>query len=93
MKHKIPDDFIVSTGETFTLKDFISECFNFFNLNWRDHIEIDKCFFRPNEIIRSCGNPEKANKVLGWEAKNKMKDVVKKMVKHELKSYKEGNFE
>ena len=75
-----PEDFVVATGETNTLQDFVSETFLLFNLDWKEHVIQDQGFFRPAEIIISRADPSKAEQTLGWKAKSKMKDVVSKMI-------------
>ena len=74
-----PDDFVIATGETNTLEDFVREVFAAFGLEWREHVVSDPSLLRPSEIMISRGNPEKARKILGWQAKYSMRDVVRKM--------------
>ena len=71
------DDFVIATGETNTLQEFVSQTFAVFGLDWKDHVEHSTQFKRPNEIGWSQGNPEKAKRVLGWSAEKKMADVVR----------------
>ncbi len=78
-----PDDFVVATGETNTLEEFICEAFGSVGLLWRDHVVTDPSLYRPSEIMAGRGNPEKAAKVLGWKAKYRMRDVARMMVEHE----------
>jgi GDPmannose 4,6-dehydratase len=75
-----PDDFVIATGETSTLEDFVSETFGYFGLDWRQHVTCDSALLRPSEIMSSCSNPEKAKTQLHWRAEYRMKDVVKKMI-------------
>jgi len=75
-----PDDFVVATGESNTLQDFCAAAFAELGLNWQDHVEIDRDLFRPSEIMYGCGDPAKAKQLLGWQACNKMRDVVRKML-------------
>ena len=72
-----PEDFVIATGQAYELKDFVAESFAYFGLNWVQHVQHSDQFMRPNEIAWSQGNPEKAYKVLGWQASKHMKDVVK----------------
>lgn len=72
-----PTDLVICTGEANKLEDFIAEAFKLCSLDWRDWVEVNHELFRPSEILYSCGNPERAEKVIGWRAKYKMKDVVK----------------
>lgn len=75
-----PDDFVIATGETSTLENFVSEAFGYFGLDWRQHVTSDSALLRPSEIIKSSGNPAKAQVKLRWKAQHRMKDVVKKMI-------------
>lgn len=72
-------DFVVATGQTNTLEDFVSEAFKIHQLNWKDHVIQDKELYRPSEILVSKADPSKAGKILGWKAKSKMSDVVRQM--------------
>ena len=75
-----PDDFIIATGRTSSLEDFCAAAFSGVGLDWRDHVEIDKSFYRPSEIMIGRANPAKAGKLLGWQAKVKMEEVVANML-------------
>jgi GDPmannose 4,6-dehydratase len=75
-----PDDFVIATGETYSLEDFVAEAFASVGLNWQEHTIIDNSLYRPTEIAIGRGNPRKAKEMLGWEAKYKMPDVVRMMV-------------
>lgn len=75
-----PIDFVVATGETNTLEDFVSEAFLINGLNWKDHVFQDKELYRPSEILINRADPSKAEKLLGWKAKTKMRDVILKMI-------------
>lgn len=74
------DDFVIATGETNSLKDFVAEVFRCVGLDWHDHVESDPSLLRPSEIMVSRANPEKSAKMLGWQATYKMKDVARMMV-------------
>lgn len=71
------EDFVIATGEANSLKDFVSQAFACFGLDWTAHVLHDDQLMRPNEIAWSQGNPEKAHKLLGWQASKRMRDVVK----------------
>lgn len=86
-----PSDFVIATGETNTLSDFVAEAFRCVGLDARDHLETDPTLLRPSEILVGRSNPEKASRVLGWQAHVKMKDVVKMMVAAELAGITAGN--
>jgi len=74
------DDFVIATGETNRLEDFVAEVFRCVGLDWRDHVESDPSLLRPSEIMVSRANPEKSARILGWRATYRMKDVARMMV-------------
>jgi len=88
LQQETPDDYIVATGETHSLTDFISSVFQKLNLNWKDHVKTDKDLFRPTDIQSIKADPGKAEKVLGWKAKNKINEITKLMVEAELENLK-----
>jgi GDPmannose 4,6-dehydratase len=79
-----PDDFVIATGESFSLQEFVAEAFSYFSLNWNDYVISDPNFMRPTELNISRGNPQKAYKILNWQAKYKMPDVVRMMIEAKL---------
>jgi GDPmannose 4,6-dehydratase len=78
-----PEDFVIATGESYSLQDFVSTAFNHLNLNWKDYVVSDPSFIRPTDLSISRANPHKANVCLDWQAKYKMPDIVKMMVEAE----------
>lgn len=74
-----PEDYVVATGETHTLEEFVAEAFSCVGLDWREHVITDPALLRPSEIMVSRANPDKARQMLGWQACNKMRDVVRMM--------------
>ena len=85
MQHKQPDDFVLATGKTYSVKDFCKLAFQEVNLDWKKYVEVDKKFFRPSEVDYLIGDPSKAKKILKWEYKLKFSDLVKLMVHSDLK--------
>jgi GDPmannose 4,6-dehydratase len=81
-----PDDFVIATGRKESLKYFVAKSFEYFDLDWQKHVEIEKSFFRPNEIVASVGNPEKAIKTLGWKKPTDIDGVIKMMCAEKAKS-------
>jgi GDPmannose 4,6-dehydratase len=75
-----PDDFVIATGESHSLAEFVQEAFLRVGLDSRDHVEEDPSLYRPSDLMAGKGNPAKALEKMGWQAKYKMKDVVKMMV-------------
>ena len=75
------EDFIIATGETNSLEQFVGEAFSQLGLDWKNHVEINQELIRPSEITISKANPSKALKKLKWKAKYKMVDVVRMLLK------------
>lgn len=75
-----PEDYVIATGETHCLEDFVTEVFSYVGLDWTAYVEVDKSLFRPSEIAVNRGSPQKAHEKLGWRAQKKMKDVARGMV-------------
>ena len=74
-----PEDFVIATGESHTLEELTSAAFAEFGLDWREHVDVDPSLFRASEIAYSRGNPEKARRVLGWEASTKFAGVTRSL--------------
>jgi GDPmannose 4,6-dehydratase len=74
-----PEDFVIATGETRKLEDFVSAAFKRLGLNWKEYTRTDERLLRPTEIMIGRGNSSKAEKKLGWKAKYRMEDVVRMM--------------
>lgn len=74
-----PEDYVVATGETNTLEEFVAEAFNCVGLDWREHVITDLTLLRPSEIMVSRANPIKSAQRLDWQARYKMWDVIKMM--------------
>lgn len=81
LQHETPDDYVIATGESHSLQEFIALAFEEVNLSWQNYLAIDQDLFRPSEISGGYGDPSKARKELNWEARSKMPEVVRKMVK------------
>ena len=75
-----PDDYVIATGASYPLKEFVQTAFVAAGLDWQEHLVTDASLYRPTEIAVGRGNPAKAKQKLGWEAKYKMPDVVRMMV-------------
>ena len=75
-----PDDYVIATGESHSLEEFVAEAFASVNLDWHEHVETDLGLMRPTDITAGRGDPSKAQEKLGWEAKNKMHRVVNMMI-------------
>ena len=79
-----PDDFVVATGETHSVKEFCAETFGLLGLDWQKHVQHDSRYERPSEVDLLIGNSAKARRLLGWEPKVHFKDLVKIMVEADL---------
>lgn len=75
-----PDDYVIATGESNRLQDFVATAFDCVGLNWQDWVITDKSLYRPTDIAVGRGHPAKAREFLGWQAQYKMHDVVRMMV-------------
>lgn len=75
-----PDDYVIATGQTNTLEQFIDVTFQALNLDWHEHVSTDPSLLRPSEIMISRANPAKSHCRLGWQAEFQMRDVIKSMI-------------
>lgn len=80
-----PDDYVIATNETHTVKEFVQESFDRVGLDWEEHVEYDKRYERPAEVDLLIGDPAKAKRQLGWEPTVKFKELVGIMVDADLK--------
>jgi GDPmannose 4,6-dehydratase len=80
-----PDDYVIATGETNSVKDFLQTAFDYVGLNWQDYIAIDEKYFRPAEVDLLIGDASKAYNKLNWKPKIKFTELVKMMVDADIK--------
>jgi len=83
-----PDDYVVATDEIHSVKEFAEHAFNCAGLNWKDHVAVDKIFYRPAEVHELRGDYSKAKKILKWKPKVKFRALVEIMVKADLEHFK-----
>ena len=83
-----PDDYVIATGETHTVKEFVQIAFSHAGLDWKKYVKIDKNFYRPSEVHLLLGDYSKAKRKLGWKPKVKFKELVKMMVDTDLQMLK-----
>ena len=83
LQQEAPDDYVIATGETNRLEDFVHTVFLSLELDWKDHVEVNQKLLRPADILISRANPGKAARKLGWRAKYGMRDVARMMVEGE----------
>ncbi len=85
LQHDQPDDFIGATGESHSVREFVTEAFRVVDIeDWEPHVSIEKQHFRPAEVYNLRGDASKAKKLLGWEPKVRFQELVKIMVEADL---------
>ena len=80
------DDYVIATGTSHSVRDFLDESFGLLDLDWKQYVEIDKRYLRPTEVDDLVGDAKKAKQRLGWEPKVQFKELVKIMVESDLKT-------
>ena len=79
-----PEDFVIGTGESHSVRDFLEEAFGYLNIDWQDYVKINPQYFRPTEVDFLQADPSKARRVLDWEPRVLFKDLVRIMVDADL---------
>lgn len=79
-----PDDFVIATGETHTVRQMLDEAFGYLDLDWEKYVEIDPRYYRPTEVDLLLGDATKAKRLLKWEPKVKFKELVRMMIDADL---------
>jgi GDPmannose 4,6-dehydratase len=85
LQHEKPDDFVIATGETHTVQEFVEEAFSLVGLDWKKYVKIDPRYYRPAEVDLLVGNAAKARRILGWQPRVKFKELVRIMVESDLR--------
>ena len=80
LQQESSEDFVIATGQTHSLEEFVEEVFTQLGLNWQNHVEINNALMRPTDIAISKADPSKAMQKLNWQAKYKMREVVQMMI-------------
>lgn len=84
MQQDSPDDYVIATGKTYSVREFVEKVFTKLELDWQKYVEIDLRYYRPTEVDLLLGDPSKAKKVLNWEPKVDIDGLVEMMVVHDL---------
>jgi GDPmannose 4,6-dehydratase len=84
LQHHTPDDYVVATGETYSVKEFLTEAFRLVNLEWEQYVAFDERYLRPTEVDLLIGDATKAKDTLGWKPKTSFKELVRIMVAADL---------
>ncbi|MBS3082060.1 GDP-mannose 4,6-dehydratase [Candidatus Pacearchaeota archaeon] len=85
LQHHEPDDFVIATEETHTVREFLEEAFSLLGLDYKDYVSVNEKYKRPAEVPALLGNASKAKKLLSWNPQVKFKDLVYMMVEADLK--------
>jgi GDPmannose 4,6-dehydratase len=79
-----PEDYVIATGETHSVREFLDEAFGMLDIDWQKHVDIDPRYYRPTEVDLLLGDASKARQNLGWEPKVSFKELVRLMVEHDM---------
>lgn len=83
LQQETPQDLVIATGQTHSVRDFLDAAFGYLDLDWQQHVEIDPGYFRPADVGLLCGNAEQARRVLGWSPKVDFRTLVQMMVERD----------
>ncbi len=86
LQQEKPDDYVVATGETHSVEEFVEQAFSYLDLDWKQHVVQDPKFYRPAEVDLLVGDPSKAGSLLGWEPKVDFKSLVRLMVDADMQA-------
>jgi GDPmannose 4,6-dehydratase len=81
-----PDDYVIATGTSYSVRDFVEHCFTHVGLDWRDHVRFDERYLRPTEVDDLVGDTSKAARVLGWQARVHTPELAGLMIDSELQA-------
>ena len=84
LQHDNPDDWVLATGNTKTVREFAEAAFNVVGLNWEDYVESSEKYYRPNEVDYLLGDSSKARKILGWKPEVNFEGLVQLMVEEDI---------
>ena len=81
-----PDDYVIATGETHTVREFLDRAFSHLDMDWQQYVKIDPRYYRPTEVDLLIGDASKAKQTLGWEPKVSFEELVTMMVEADLRA-------
>lgn len=84
LQHPVPEDFVIATGESYTVREFVERVFDYLDLDWEEYVEIDPRYFRPTEVEDLQGDATKARMVLGWKPRVRIDELVRRMVDNDF---------
>ncbi len=85
LQHSEPDDYVIATGETHSVRELVETAFAMVGRDWQEHVEIDPRYFRPTEVDLLLGDASKAREKLGWQPRTTFRDLVRIMLAHDLR--------
>jgi GDPmannose 4,6-dehydratase len=91
LQHDTPDDYVVATGETHSVEEFVAEAFTHLDMDWREYVVQDPKFYRPAEVDLLVGDPSKAGRILGWEPTVDFRGLVRLMVDADMRAAHDPN--
>lgn len=86
LQQEKPDDYVIGTGESHSVQEFLEEAFDYAGLDWKEHVKIDKRYFRPTEVEVLVADPDKIKKEIGWNPKITFKELVRIMVDADMEA-------
>jgi len=86
LQQETPDDYVIATGETHSVRELLEEAFSYLDLDWQQHVEIDPKYYRPAEVDLLVGDASKAKANLGWQSKTTFKELVRLMVDADMEA-------
>jgi len=86
LQQEEPDDYVIATGETHSVREFCEEAFSYVGLDWQEYVKVDQKYFRPAEVDLLLGDPSKSRRVLGWEPQVTFKELARMMVDADLEA-------
>jgi GDPmannose 4,6-dehydratase len=84
LQQDVPDDYVIATGETHSVKEFLAEAFGAVGLDWQEYVEVDERYLRPSEVEVLLGDASKARDVLNWQPKTTFKELIRMLLRNDL---------
>jgi len=91
LQQEKPEDFVIASGETHTIRELLDVAFGHLDLEWQKYVGIDPIYYRPSEVDILLGDPSKAKRILGWQPKTSFKELITMMVDNDLKEAQSGH--
>ena len=88
LQQREPDDYVIATGESHSVREFVDQAFMTVGLDWKDYVKVDERFMRPADVPELRGDSSKAREKLGWKPKTSFRELVEMMVKSDIDKYK-----